>query len=214
MKTRSSFKKTICVLFFSISIAVLCAQAETILYTLENVILDDGTQMTGIFSWVYTPGDFENGIGTFHSLSIPWTTHDQDDLIATIEPSQIEITFDGNVHGDGVDIKLVLEELLMPGASSLINTNHTESKYSIGGDKFHDGFFLGGSISPVEIILSMPEASSNQITFAWALDVPGLVLQQNPNLLSTNWVNAASGTTNPAVISTTAPTMFYRVVMP
>ena len=214
MKARSSFKKTVCALFFLISIAALCAQAETVYYTLDNVILDDGTQMTGFFSWDYTPGDFENGAGQFLSLDIPWTTHDHTDLITTIEPSQIEITFDGNVHDDGVDIKLVLLEPLTPATSSLIDTNTAASKYSIGGNSFHDGFFLSGTVSLTDILLSMPEISSSQITLAWAPEVPGLVLQETMSLLATNWVNSASGTTNPAVISVAAPTMFYRLVKP
>ncbi len=41
------------------------AQAATISYTLDNVLLDDGTGMTGTFSWTFDAGDFENGVGQF-----------------------------------------------------------------------------------------------------------------------------------------------------
>jgi len=34
-------------------------RAATVSYTLENVFLADGAQMTGAFDWTYTPGDFE-----------------------------------------------------------------------------------------------------------------------------------------------------------
>ena len=206
--------KTIRALFLWVSIAVFCVQAETIYYTLDHVILDDGTQMTGFFSWVYTPGDFENGIGQFLSLDIPHSSHNQDNLISTIETAQIEITFDGNVHGDGVDIKLVLMDPLTPTTSSLINTNHTESKYSIGGDGFYDGIFLSGTVSPTDILLSIESDSPGVVSVSWTPEVPGLVLQETMSLLATNWLNSASGSTNPVVILTPDPMMFYRLVMP
>ncbi len=45
--------KTICFwMIFSFASAVLpAAQATTTYYTLENVFLDDGTRMSGTFSW-------------------------------------------------------------------------------------------------------------------------------------------------------------------
>ena len=67
--------------FGFIQLTALDVQAETVYYTLDNVILDDQTQMTGIFLWTYEIDDFENGSGQFISLSIPWTSHNQDDLI-------------------------------------------------------------------------------------------------------------------------------------
>ncbi len=200
-------------LFGFIQLTALDVQAvETVYYTLDNVILDDQTQMTGIFSWTYETGNFENGDGQFISLSIPHSSHNQDDLIATIEPSQIEITFDGNVHGDGVDIKLVLEPELMLNSTSLIKTNTTESKYSIGGDGFFDGYFLSGSISPTNATLSMA-ADPLGFSLSWAPDLPGHVVQEAPSL-STNWVDSVGGSTNPVVVPATAPTMFYRLRKP
>lgn len=198
--------------FFWISIAATCVCAETVCYTLDHVLLDDGTQITGFFSWIYSPGDFENGVGQFHSLDIPHSTHNQDNLTTTIEPAQIEITFDGNVHDDGVDIKLVLLEPLSLTTSSMINVSTNESKYSIGGNGFNDGFFLGGSIVPTDITLSVA-ASSNVVTLAWAPAVPGL-LQEASNLSSNNWINSASGSANPVARPAAAPAMFYRVVEP
>jgi len=199
-------------LFGFIQLAVLDVRAETAYYTLDNVVLDALTQMTGIFSWTYEPGNFENGDGQFISLFIPNSAHNQDDLIATIEPSQIEITFDGNVHGDGVDIKLVLEPELMLNSTSLIKTNTTESKYSIGGDGFYDGYFLSGSIAPTNATLSM-SADPSGFVLSWEPDLPGHVLQEAPSL-STNWMDSASGSTNPVMVPATAPAMFYRLKNP
>ena len=123
------------------------AYADTLIYTLNNVFLDDNTQMTGAFSWTYDTGDFENGIGQFISLDIPHTAHDHTDLEATIDIGKtIEITFAGNVHDDGVDITLVLSQALTPTTSSALNL--VDSKYEIGGNGFFDGWFISGVISP------------------------------------------------------------------
>ena len=129
-------------------IAAFGVHADTVNYILENVILDDSTQMNGTFSWTYTIGDFENGIGQFISLDIPYTSHDHTDLNATIDAGQsIEITLEGSVHDDGVDITLVLSQALTPTTGSLINL--LTSKYEIGGNGFHTGVFKNGRISPV-----------------------------------------------------------------
>ena len=138
------------------------AQAARVDYTLDNIILDDDTQMFGTFSWTFN-GDFENGIGQFISLDIPHTLHDETDLNATIAVLEsIEITLPGSTHDDGVDITLVLLQPLTPTTSSLINLvateNLNESKYEIGGNGFHTGLFLSGSISP--IISSVPVPAS------------------------------------------------------
>ena len=194
-----------------LGMALLNADAETVYYGLDRVILDDGTRISGVISWNYSPNDFENGIGQFIYLDIPHSGHNQDDLIATIEPSQIEITFDGNVHDDGVDIKIVLLQPLMPLNASVINTNHTESKYSIGGNGFNDGFFLGGRVVPTNLTLRITENEPDLFSIAWAPDMPGVaVLQESPNLAS-NWMNSASGSINPVDVAITTNAMFYRV---
>ena len=130
-----------------IFVAAFNAHAATVNYTLENVILDDNTQMTGTFSWTFDIGDFENGVGQFTFLEVPHTSHDHTDLNATIDVGQsIEITLPGSTHDDGVDITLVLLQALTPTTSSSINL--ILSKYEIGGNGFHDGLFLSGLISP------------------------------------------------------------------
>ena len=122
------------------------AHAATVHYTLENIILEDGTQMTGTFSWSYETDDFENGIGQFTSLDIPHTTHDHETLTVSFDIGKsIEITLPGDIHDAGVDINLVLIQALMPTSSSQIDL--LASKYDIGGNGFHAGLFLSGSIS-------------------------------------------------------------------
>ena len=58
-----------------IFLAAFYAHADSVTYTLENVILDDSTQMTGSFLWTYNTGNFENGAGQFTSLNIPHTSN-------------------------------------------------------------------------------------------------------------------------------------------
>jgi hypothetical protein len=41
------------------------AYADMVNYSLDNVILNDGTQMHGTFTWTFNTGDFENGVGQF-----------------------------------------------------------------------------------------------------------------------------------------------------
>jgi len=68
-----------------ILLAAINVHATEVNYTLENVILDDSTQMTGTFSWTFDIGDFENGVGQFTSLDIP--THHM--IIQTLTPPLI-----------------------------------------------------------------------------------------------------------------------------
>ena len=133
----------ICSLFF---VTASVAYADMVNYSLDNVILDDGTQMHGTFTWTFNSGDFENGVGQFIFLDIPHTSHDHTDLNTTIDVSQsIEITLAGSTHDDGVDITLFLSQPLTPATSSFIDL--IRSKYEIGGNGFHTGLFLGGRIA-------------------------------------------------------------------
>jgi hypothetical protein len=77
-------------IFSFIIMAASNAHAAVVTYTLDNVILDDNNaQMTGTFSWTFDIGDFENGVGQFTFLDIPYTSHNHTDL-------------DGNGFHDGL----------------------------------------------------------------------------------------------------------------
>ena len=142
--------KPICswMIFSFLILAGAYAQAEVVTYSLNNVILDDNyAQMSGEFSWTYDVGDFENGVGQFTYLDIPFTAHDHTDLNTTIDiGSSIEITLEGSVHDDGVDITLVLLQPLTPTSGSSINL--AQSHFDIGGNGFHAGLFLSGNVLP------------------------------------------------------------------
>ena len=131
------------------------AQAETVSYALNEVIMHNDYngqegQMTGTFSWTYNLGDFENGVGTFTELFIPWLSpNDYTLLVITFDIGKsIEFTRGGiSGHDAGIDITLFFEQALTPTGATLIDL--TRSKFDIGGNGFIHGPFTGGSISPV-----------------------------------------------------------------
>ena len=110
-------------------------------------------------------------MGQFDFLEIPHTAHDHTDLNATIDVTEsIEITLAGSTHDDGLDIILVLTKPLTPTTSSTIDL--MESQYEIGGNGFHDGLFLSGTIAPVDVMV--PEMSTRTGSSTW-LDVAPFV---------------------------------------
>ncbi|MBC8367629.1 T9SS type A sorting domain-containing protein [bacterium] len=129
--------------------AIPNAMAFEVTYTLENVLMEEGgQQMFGTFTWTYDdPEEFENGVGVFSYLEIPFTNHDHTDLLANFDlGNSIELTLPGSTHDDGVDITLFLVEPLTPTTSASVDLDR--SRYEIGGNGFHTGVFLSGSIVP------------------------------------------------------------------
>jgi hypothetical protein len=218
MKTnRTLFFKLLLMGLFLTASAV---HAERIYYALNNVwFLKEGSttnlqQMRGYFSWTYTVGDFENGTGVFHCLDIPGTAHDHTDLLATIEPGSTEITLDANVHDDGVDITFKFLTPLSPTGTSVINTEAVPavSKFDIGGNGFYAGDIISGNVAPFEFKLNINSITPTSVEVFWTPAYPGCVLQESPSLNPTSWVDTADG--NPLGVNTTAPRMFYQLVLP
>lgn len=59
--------------------------------------------------------------------------------------------------------------------------------------------------------LGIQATSNNQVRIWWEPDASGWTLQKSPSLVSNNWVNAASGSTNPATVPVVAPKTYYRL---
>ena len=138
-------------LFSLCIIATANAHVPTVIYTLDNVILADGKQITGTFYWTYIVGDFEGGSGVFTALEIPYTPHYLGDpnLNIEIQTTSIEMTGIGNYHDAGLDISLKFDAFT-PTQSSPIDTNSlTGSSFECCGNGFKDQPFLSGSISPI-----------------------------------------------------------------
>ena len=145
------------------------AQADTVTYTLDNVVLagcapDDcswppGDVISGTFVWTFNPRDFEGGSGEFTSLVIPapldyWAPYVN--LITQIQPNQIELTGDGNYHDVGLDISIVLLQDLSPTLPSGIDL--VNSKFECCGNGFRDQLFSSGSITPIVSSVPLPAA--------------------------------------------------------
>ena len=62
--------------------------------------------------------------------------------------------------------------------------------------------------------IAIAKAGTGKETVSWSPNTPGFALQENTNLLSTNWVSSASGTNNPVTVTNTTAIKFYRVFHP
>lgn len=99
------------------------AQTETVTYNLEGVMFGfTGYEMTGSFDWTYQVGDFENGVGNFTSINIPWYGSDLNGLTWTVELDQIELTLSQSWHSQGVDVMLRLSSDLSLTQPAMVNT--------------------------------------------------------------------------------------------
>ena len=68
--------------------------------------------------------------------------------------------------------------------------------------------------TPGASTLTMVPAGPGNATFSWTPATPGFVLQATHSLSPTNWVNAPSGTNNPASVPASPPAGFYRLFKP
>ena len=84
----------------------------------------------------------------------------------------------------------------------------TNGQYAVTG-----GFWALPTAVPVigAPTLTIIPATPGNATISWTPNTPGFVLQQTLSLSPTNWVNSASGSTNPIVVPATLPAKFYRL---
>ncbi len=141
MKSHYFYPLTLTIALYLAPIANV--NASIVSYTLDNIFLGTTTQMTGIFDWDYTPGDFENGTGTFKELSIPGTSKTIKDLNISFDIGKsIEFSLIQNLDNDGLDISLVFVNALTPTQSTLLDL--TQSKWSLGATSTNHSFTKGG----------------------------------------------------------------------
>ena len=120
------------------------ANAATVHYTFDNIVQDDGRQMTGLFEWNYTPGDFENGTAILLEVNIPGYGTNIDLLAYTIDTSSVEITYNSEVHNINVGIHLKFDPFTSTSGSPLYLTGTSRSKWE---DITDNGFYESGAIS-------------------------------------------------------------------
>ena len=120
------------------------AHAETVSYTLENVLQDNGQQMTGTFSWTYADGDFENGVGVFSEIYVPGWGTDLSGLKITTDTSSVEVSLVLNLDSTNVGVTLKLADPFTPTTGSLLDLSESKWEDFDGGN--HP--FISGSIEP------------------------------------------------------------------
>ena len=143
LKTKKFFLCVISTLLFT----AFQAHSDTATFTLNNLILEDGEQITGKFTWEFTADDFEGGSGTFTELQIPHTNYSlaEDNLSIGIETSFIEISGNGDFHDEGLDITIRLLEPFTTSQSAQLDVS--QSFFECCGNGFEDQPFTSGSIS-------------------------------------------------------------------
>jgi hypothetical protein len=62
--------------------------------------------------------------------------------------------------------------------------------------------------------LYITNAAPGFATIGWTPPTPGFTLQSTDSLTPPNWVNAPSGTNNPATVPAALPARFYRLFKP
>ena len=91
-----------------------------------------------------------------------------------------------------------------------------------GGPWTNGSYSASGGFWTLPVAVRTPEAPTLVIAAAapgtavisWTPATPGFVLQETPSLSPTNWMNSASGMTNPIIVPATTPAKFYRLFKP
>ena len=129
-------------------------------------------------------------------------------LLAWAQPYSIDwSTIDGGGGTSTGGVYSVSGTVGQPDANA---TPMTGGQYSVTG-----GFWAIHAIqTPGAPLLSIGDAGPGQALVSWNPDTPGFVLQETSSLSPTNWMNSASGSTNPIVVPATGGTKFYRLLKP
>jgi hypothetical protein len=101
-------------------------------------------KMAGSFSWTYTAGDFENGVGVFSEIYVPGWGTDLSGLNITIDPSSIEVSLVQNLDSTNVGVTLKLNEPLTLTTGSLLDLTTSKWEDFDGGNYP----FISGSVEP------------------------------------------------------------------
>ena len=88
-----------------------------------------------------------------------------------------------------------------------------------GGPMTNGQYSVIGGFWALPMLVQTPDAPTLFLTNAapgfvslwWTPPTPGFMLQSTESLSPTNWVDAPSGTNNPATVQATLPARFYRL---
>ncbi|VAW50970.1 hypothetical protein MNBD_GAMMA05-2544 [hydrothermal vent metagenome] len=163
------------------------SRADSVDYILDNVVMTNSLTITGIFTWTYPTGDFENGSGTFSDLTIPGYGSDLTGLNITIDLTSIEFSLKANLDNKSLDIVLRLLTPLLPTQSSVMDISQDSlgnyaSKYDLIGYVGYTGAvggFTSGSITPLPTMLGDLNSDSN-INVADLVIAMNIIINDNP----------------------------------
>jgi hypothetical protein len=159
-------------------------------------------QMTGLFVWQYTAGDFGNGSGTFVALTIPWTFYGigpglissnsyGQSMSYSIDVASLNGTLAGpSVHGQGIDFMVSLNPSLS-GPNQTVNASG--GSFDIWGwnGNEYTGTVTGGSIVPYQPLLSVRMAGTN-VVCRWPTNyADGFLLQTASSVNATQWATSS-----------------------
>ena len=128
-------------------------------------------------------------------------------LVALAQPFAINwSTLDGGGGTSTGGVYTVSGTIGQPDAGPTM----TGGSYALTG-----GFWAVQAVqTPGAPLLTIEPAGPGQATVSWNPDPPGWILQETPGLNPTNWVNSASGSTNPITVPAAGPMKFYRLHKP
>jgi hypothetical protein len=135
----------------------------------------------------------------------------------------LSFEYDANGAAGGYIWTLLTARIIGEGGYGWGMTDTSQFGVAVFGASFAQDLTLASSVyadnflARSELMLPAPRlsvvpASSSHATISWTPAPPGWVLQENLTLAATNWVNAASGATNPIVVPATSPQKFYRLL--
>jgi hypothetical protein len=121
-----------------------------------------------------------------------------------------------------------IDKSVIAGGGALNSTGGVYSLSGTIGQPDASGPLSGGTYSvvggfwalPVAVqttggpLLTIVPAAAAHATIAWSPSTPGFLLQEALSLSSTNWLDSASGATNPVIVPASIPAKFYRLRKP
>ena len=110
----------------------------------------------------------------------------------------------------------------MQSPGGLYSVSGTIGQPDAGGPHSNGVYSLTGGFWALPTLVQTPGVPTLYITNAapefatiwWTPPATGFTLQSTDSLSPTNWVNAPSGTNNPATVSATLPARFWRLFKP
>jgi hypothetical protein len=121
-----------------------------------------------------------------------------------------------------------LNKFTIAGGGGLSSTGGVYSVSDTVGQADASGPLSGGAYTlvggfwamPVAVqtvgapLLTIARATPGQATISWAPSTAGFVLQETLSLSPTNWINSATGATNPITVPANLPQKLYRLQKP